>query len=157
MVYNGETNEVVDYFGKYRYELPVGENVADYIIDVISGDVSPKVRSSSIHESSHKGSKLNIDLGAEWLKHGGYDTNYDTEYSTDFDGDEESSPLMRLPKVVDLPEVRLHPSFWAQLRVQFERRILTIKRTSGDHFTQFLSLLFGMNSKYFLTQAPNPN
>ena len=47
MVYHGPVNKVEDYFSNLRYYLPVGENVADWLIDISSGSVEPEVELSN--------------------------------------------------------------------------------------------------------------
>lgn len=46
MVYHGQSSTAKDYFLKLGYELGEGESIADWMIDISSGEVTPSSRSS---------------------------------------------------------------------------------------------------------------
>ena len=41
MVYHGPTNQSLSYFNSLGYQLPQGESVADWLIDISSGRLEP--------------------------------------------------------------------------------------------------------------------
>ena len=49
MVYHGPVDEAEKYFNKLNYELPAGESIADWLIDISSGSLEPTTSSSSSH------------------------------------------------------------------------------------------------------------
>ncbi len=60
LVYHGPVDTAQDYFTNLNYELPQGESVADWLIDISSGELSPNVsrrvfnrQSSTLQEISN--------------------------------------------------------------------------------------------------------
>lgn len=140
MAYCGPTTEAQSYFERFGYELPMGENTADFVIDVVTGALAPKLKDDAT------GSKMNsgllgqtADLGQEWLKYKG---KVDVE-----DASTEQDSLVtddEPPEEKDLPVPGQRKSFYQQFIIQMQRRLLVMKRNSDDEFTAFLSLLFGV-------------
>lgn len=56
MVYHGPTSFAEDYFNKLHYNLPAGESIADWLIDISSGRLEP----SNAPRLSHSSSKINF-------------------------------------------------------------------------------------------------
>ena len=52
MVYHGPTKGAEPYFGNLNYELPKGESVADWLIDISSGRLEPDSRFSLDSDSN---------------------------------------------------------------------------------------------------------
>ena len=46
MVYHGPTEGAESYFGDLNYELPNGESVGDWLIDISSGRLEPDIKNS---------------------------------------------------------------------------------------------------------------
>jgi len=138
MAYCGPTTEAQSYFEGFGYELPMGENTADFVIDVVTGALDPKLKDDA--NGSRRGSRLGltVDLGQEWLK---YKSKNDVE-----DGGTAQTSLVTddAPEERDLPVPGKRKSFFQQLIIQMQRRLLVMKRDSDDEFTAFLSLLFGV-------------
>ena len=105
------------------------------MIDVVTGALAPKL----ISNESKKNSLLAVDLGQEWLKHTG---KVDVEEATapDTSATDDENP----PEERDLPVPGKPKSFFQQLVIQMQRRLLVMKRNSDEEFTAFLSLLFGV-------------
>jgi len=136
MVYCGVTTEAKSYFERFGYELPMGENTADFVIDVATGALSPK--SATVGSTRNSGLGLALDLGEEWLKYKGKDQTEDASTDISLGTDEES------PEERDLPVPGKRKSFFQQFIIQMQRRLLVMKRNSDDEFTAFLSLLFAV-------------
>ena len=55
MIYHGPTAGAETYFGRLNYHLPVGESVADWLIDISSGRLEPdNIAASRKSEGSPK-------------------------------------------------------------------------------------------------------
>lgn len=52
MVYHGDVFASMDYFSKLGYVLPAGENIADWMIDISSGELKPESNDKTIRRSS---------------------------------------------------------------------------------------------------------
>ena len=65
MVYHGQSSAAKDYFLKLGYELGEGESIADWMIDISSGELSPFPKSSvnqgDVNRNNLAGSKASLD------------------------------------------------------------------------------------------------
>ena len=140
MAYCGPTTEAQSYFERFGYELPMGENTADFVIDVVTGALAPKLKDDATGSKMSSGLLgQTADLGQEWLKYKG---KVDVE-----DASTEQDSLVtddEPPEEKDLPVPGQRKSFYQQFIIQMQRRLLVMKRNSDDEFTAFLSLLFGV-------------
>ena len=58
IVYHGPTKEARDYFARAKYDLPEGESLADWLIDISSGDLDPTMKVSDNLLMSMRGSSI---------------------------------------------------------------------------------------------------
>lgn len=57
-MYHGPTKEARHYFSRANYDLPEGESLADWLIDISSGDLDPVIKVSDNLLTSMKGSSV---------------------------------------------------------------------------------------------------
>lgn len=57
-MYHGPTKEARYYFARANYDLPEGESLADWLIDISSGDLDPAMKVSDNLLTSLKGSSV---------------------------------------------------------------------------------------------------
>ncbi len=149
MVYHGPVKEVEDYFSNLRYYLPVGENVADWLIDISSGSVEPQVQlstqSDNLASSLKKKTHHNIQRGGrekDWVTK--MKLNREKLYK-DWEAYTNSSKdikdMFQPPEEYDLPPARTRASFFYQLSINLKRNMIVMVRQKNTKLINLFILM----------------
>ena len=160
MVYHGPVNGVETYFNDLRYSLPVGENIADWLLDISTGSIDPEVERLKENQNSQnyekgessldtKGEDDNIHVAGEmtrvaqnmllnsanlFRKWGEY---FEKSFKTH---DNERSFASSLTQCIVVPEEEA-PSFFHQTVTNIHRNIIVSIRQKDTKLTNLIILM----------------
>jgi hypothetical protein len=177
MVYHGKVDEAEDYFENLGFELPQGESIADWLIDISSGRLDPmtlkeKMLRNSIHESGRTKSLTCVSLNelefemeenqadkakinrsklyVAWTRH----------YSS---LDAEERQRFEAPKPFSLPDRKEVQPFTVQFINQLKRNFIVQKRNIATKALDTIIISVAvvaiclMDGKVELTRNVDPN
>ena len=152
-VYHGPLDEIVDYFSNLRYTLPIGENVADWLLDISTGSVQPTAKLSD--DQSISSSKMKVETGKVYDVHIVGQKNRTAQKQSEnaerlvsnwckfheqsLGGDIESFSCSLV--INDLPSFRKSPHFGQQLISNIRRNLCVIMRQLDTKLLNALSLM----------------
>lgn len=118
IAYHGSPDESISYFEKIGYQLPTGENVADWLLDISSGHLG---------KPGDEGSITGIPTGEHLKEAREILFNKWEEHILSLP--EEDMEMSLLPPIpFDIPPSSEKPSFLSQLKTQVKRNLLVMNR-----------------------------
>jgi len=136
LVYHGSVDSAQEYFTNMNYKLPQGESVADWLIDISSGELSPSVdhplhRQMSALQEMSKVEKASLNrerLYENWSSH------FQNLISVEDKGkDEETHPPLRTKR----------PGFLSQTWYQFTRCVILFNRNISSELQDACLIIGG--------------
>lgn len=156
MVYHGPVSECTSYFVGLGYELPQGENVADWLIDISSGRSLPtnpstlnadypEISSLSMTSSRRAYVSLGVSRSIRSIKYEAGIARSDLASGWKFymkNLDQEGQNRYACPTPYNLPRSVVKPSFVKQLLINIRRNVLITYRNMGTRSKDTLLILF---------------
>ena len=155
MVYHGPVDKAEEYFTNLGFMMPRGESIADWLIDISSGQIasSTGLRASIFTEensNTDNAAQNRTKLYKNWIK-----------YFEGLDEIERGKYVVSTP--FDLPTLRKNQSFGAQLVNHIKRNLIVQKRNIPTKSIDTIIIAIGviaiclMSGKLKLTNDFNPN
>jgi len=149
MVYHGPVYKVEDYFSNLRYYLPVGENVADWLIDISSGSVSPEVQLSDptdqfgsfrLKKTQHRIQQSATEM--DWVTK--MKLNREKlfkDWESFANSNEDVKSMFQPPEQYSLPPARKRSNFFFQLLTNLRRNLIVMVRQKKTKLINLFILL----------------
>lgn len=176
LVYHGPVRRSEKYFNMLNYHLPAGESIADWLIDISSGDMAPSAPKGMCQEvKAFIDKKKRTDtVNKDDVEIDVADTEMEIDDNAMLESDADKAKARReqlydtwakkfakfskkkrafydAPKPFALPEQRTKPSFWTQLGNQLQRLIIV-----GDR-NILTKVVSGKKGRNHVKQKQNPS
>mgnify|MGYP005850275165 CR=1 FL=1 len=174
MCFHGPTEHAQPYFEEKGYKLPEGESVADWLIDISSGQLAPDADGPMEEEKPKKvGRALERGVSKREMGEGGGAVTISNLQEEESDvqalrreelakswkeyfskenrniSKKSRQQFYSKPKPTYLPEAIIKPSFWEQFWVQVHRALKVAKRNAFYKLVDtFVIVLFGAIISY---------
>ena len=137
VIYHGEPDVALSYFLELGYSLPQGENIADWLLDISSGQLGFPSFDNDDRTISGLPTGENLKAVREFL--------FDKweEYVLTLP-EEDMERCLLPPHPSDIPPKFERPSFFVQLRTQVKRNLLVMYRNAGSKLIDCLIIIFAV-------------